>query len=163
MTGPEPSAADPCKTCPWRTSNHDQPHPEGWYRRGNLDRLWKGLRDGESMSCHPTDPDNPVSEAAQAAGYRPAPPGTQRLECRGGAILQQREIHLFQTDHDGDLRAYRKARPSGMTRYGLQVIVLRLAFGGVPFIGGPPMARPDLNAPVGYRKLPWTNITPEQQ
>ncbi len=154
---PAPSDADPCVTCPWRTANQGKRHPDGWYTKTNRARLWSGLRNGQGMSCHPTDPDNIVSEKAQAAGYRPAPPGTTTLECRGGAVLQQREVHLLQEEYGGDFRAYHKARPSGLTKYGLAMMVRRLLFPGVPFFGGPPTSRPNLNTAVGYEPLPWTN------
>ncbi len=153
------SDADPCAACPWRTSNAGKPHPDGWYRRANLARLWRLLREGEPMSCHPTDPDNPVSEEAQAAGYRPAPPGSTRLECRGAVILVQREFHLLINRFGNDVAAYRSARPRALTKRGIGNIAVRLVLGGVPLVGGPKMARPDLNADVGYEPfLPWTPI-----
>ncbi len=156
------SDADPCGACPWRTANAGKPHPDGWYRRGNLARLWRQLRDGESMSCHPTDPDNEVSAAAQAAGYRPAPPGTTRLECRGAVVLVQREFHLLTNEYGNDVEAYRRARPRGLTKRGIGNLAIRLALGGVPLIGGPAMGRPNLNADVGYEPfLPWTPIAPD--
>lgn len=155
MTGTDrPSDADPCGACPWRTANHARRHPDGWFTARNRDRLWVGLRRGEAMSCHTTDPDNPVSDKAQAAGYRPAPAGSQVLECRGGVILQQRELHLM-INRYGDVAAYRKARPRGLTRDGLRRLLARLAFGGMPFLGTPRMGRPDLNAEVGHTPLPW--------
>ena len=151
---PEPSEAPPCVACPWRDANRGKRHPDGWYTQANLARLWRGLRNGEPMSCHPTDPNNEVSPAAQAAGYRPAPPGTQLLECRGAIILQQRELWHLQETHDGDLKAYRAANPRGLTRDGVRALVARMVFGGTPF--ALKMARPDLNAAVGYSRLrPW--------
>jgi hypothetical protein len=161
---PDPSSADPCVHCPWRLSNQGKPHPDGWYTRGNLARLWSGLRHGEAMSCHPTDPGNVVSEAAQAAGYRPAPPGTEPQECRGAVILQQREMHLLCDDgaYANNVKAYRKGRPAGLLRDGISVIAARLVFGGVPFLGGRKMARPNLNHPdVGYHRLPWEPVAQE--
>lgn len=149
-----PSDADPCVACPWRTDNHARRHPDGWFSARNRNRLWTGLRRGEAMSCHATDPGNPVSEKAQAAGYRPAPAGSTVLECRGGVILQQRELHLLMHRY-GNLPAYRKARPRGLTREGMHRLLARLAFGGVPFLGAAKMGRPDLNAAVGHTPLPW--------
>lgn len=155
----EPTAADPCPTCPWRITNQGKRHPDGWYTKANLNRLWAGLRNGYGMTCHPTDPGNEVSERAQAAGYRPAPPGTEPLECRGALILQQREVHLLTHQFAGDQRAYRTARPRGLTRAGVIYMMRRLLFGGVPMVGGAPMARPDLNAAVAHAPLPWTNVS----
>lgn len=155
------SDADPCGACPWRRSNAGKRHPDGWYRRANLARLWQLLRHGDAMSCHPTDPDNPVSEEAIAAGYRPAPPDSRRLECRGALVLVQREMHLLVNRYDNDVRAYRADRPRGLSKHGIARVAARLMFGGVPFLGaGGKMARPDLNADVGYDPfLPWTPVT----
>jgi hypothetical protein len=147
------SAPDPCIACPWRTANHGRRHPDGWYTAANRDRLWAGLRRGEQMSCHPTDPDNPVSDAAAAAGYRPAPEHAQRRECVGAIVLQQRELMLVQ--EAPTIAAYRKDRPRGLTREGIARLVERAIFGGTP-IGGPAMPRPDLNGEVGHGPLPWT-------
>lgn len=152
----EPSSADPCGTCPWRTTNQGKPHPDGWYTAANRRRLWAGLRNGNGMTCHPTDPDNVVSPAAQAAGYKPAPEGAEFLECRGAVILQQREMQLLMHVHDGDQAAYRRARPPGLTRAGVAYMARRLLFPGVPMIGGPAMGRPNLDAPVSHPRLPWT-------
>lgn len=158
MTGLDATAADPCGTCPWRNENHGKRHPDGWYTRRNQDRLWGGLRRGDAMSCHPTDPGNEVSPAAQAAGYKPAPEGAKVIECRGGMILQQREMHLLQEDHDNDLSAYRRARPFGLTRDGVRELVLRLLLGGVPFVGGRKMPLLNLDLPVSHHRLPWTGM-----
>jgi hypothetical protein len=148
------SDADPCGTCPWRLGNHGRRHPDGWFTKANRDRLWSQLRRGEMMSCHPTDPANPVSEKAQEAGYRPAPEGATRLECRGAVIIQQRELHLLINRYDMSVADYRRDRPRGLTRDGISAMVARLAFGGT-FLGGPKVARPDLNAAVGHDPLPW--------
>lgn len=156
----EPSEAEPCRTCPWRLDNHGKRHPDGWYTQRNRDRLWSGLRNGSAMSCHPTDPDNEVSPAAQAAGHKPAPADSQVLECRGGIILQQREVHLLTVAHGGDQRSYRAARPLGLTRAGIAAVVMRLLYGGVPLVGGRKMALPNLNAPVSHHRLPpWADVT----
>lgn len=166
MTDPRPplspSDASPCAGCPWRTTNHGKRHPDGWYTRRNQDRLWAGLRNGSAMSCHPTDSGNEVSPAAQAKGYRPAPEGAQVLECRGGVILQQRELHLLGEVYGAEYAPYRQARPGGLTRAGVGALVMRLAFGGVPIIGGTPMGRPDLDAPVGHHRLSWPGLTAGQ-
>ena len=152
------AASSPCRACPWRTANHGKRHPDGWYTKANIRRLWAGMRAGEIMSCHPTDPWNPVSDAAEAAGYTPAPDHAETRECAGALILQQREWMAFQISEmaGGTLRDYRRARPRGLTRDGLLALVNRHVFGGTPF-GGPPMARPDLCAPVSVpgADLPW--------
>lgn len=138
--------SEPCRGCPWRTSNHGKRHPDGWYTAANRRRLWAGMRRGEDMSCHPTDSDNPVSDRAQDAGYRAAPDGAEVKECIGAHILRQREVMIFQDDYGCDIRAYRRARPKGLTREGLAAVVMRAAFGGAPLIGGRPLPKPNLNA-----------------
>lgn len=138
----------PCAHCPWRTENHHKPHPDGWYTAANRRRLWAKLRRGEAMSCHPTDPKNPISEKAAAAGVVAAKEGAQVQECIGAIVLQQREVMRFQTQPED----YLKRWPKGMTRRGLIVIVERTLFGS-PVA----MPKPDLNEPVGHDhdELPW--------
>jgi hypothetical protein len=153
---PRPDAAA-CLPCPWRQSNRGKRHPDGWYTKANLRRLWAGLRRGEAMSCHPTDPGNPVSERAAAAGYRPAPAQAAVRECVGAQVLVQREMHLAQ--HSSSLRAYRAARPGGLTKAGIAQTATRLIFGGTALSAAPRPPRPNLNDPdIGYEPLPWEPI-----
>jgi hypothetical protein len=144
----EKPTAEPCKACPWRIDNHGKRHPDGWYTKANRTRLWSGLRRGEQMSCHPTDPRNPVSERAQKVGYSPAPDASQVRRCAGGEILQQRELQLI-SDMKGDVPAYREARPGGLTKDGIGEVLSSHMFGQT--------LKVDLNAPVGHGgdKLPW--------
>lgn len=64
------AAPHACSACPWRLANQGKRHPDGWYAKANLSRLWSRLRRGEAMSCHPSDPNNEVSEKAQALGLQ---------------------------------------------------------------------------------------------
>jgi hypothetical protein len=139
----------PCSHCPWRTENHGKPHPDGWYTAANRKRLWAKLRRGDAMSCHPTDPTNPVSAKAREQGAIVAKEESTPKECVGAVVLQQREVMCFQADHKG----YFKTRKNGMTKRGLAVIVERVLMGGV--LGTPAMLKPDLNAPVGHDGLSW--------
>lgn len=152
-----------CKACPWRLANQGKRHPDGWYTKRNLARLWAGLRRGGNMSCHPTDPRNPVSDQAQARGYHPAPDHAEVRECVGSLVLRQREVTLLDRDHKGDPARYRAARPRGLTRDGIASVIERLLFGGT-IIGGAPMPLPDLNDPdIGYGPLGnWTPLPPVQ-
>lgn len=155
------AAKSPCVNCPWRIENQGKRHPDGWYTKANLKRLWGGLRRGEQMTCHPTDPNNPVSDEAVAKGYRPAPEHAVTRECAGAIILQQRELQVFNDLAEAHPEAnvfglYRVTRPGGMTREGL------LAFAGrlIPWPGEIPMRRDhDLNEPVGNGsgrlRWPW--------
>jgi hypothetical protein len=146
-----PAALVPCQACPWRLANQGRRHPGGWYTAANLRRLWAGLRRGEDMSCHPTDPANPVPD-----GWRQVPPDTRTRECAGALILKQREVMVLQEVYGSDPRAYRRGRPHGLTSQGVLAVVERAIFGGGP-IGGIVMTRPNLNEPgIGYPPLgPW--------
>jgi hypothetical protein len=140
MTRLAPAALRPCMHCPWRSANQGKRHPGGWYTKANLRRLWAGLRRGEDMSCHPTDPSNPASADATT------------LECAGSLILKQREFMRFQRiaeENPGEdaLGLYRRRHPRGLTRGGLLAVVERALLGGTPLIGAPEMTRPDLNEP----------------
>lgn len=151
-----PALPRACAHCPWRKSNQGKPHPDGWYRLANLRRLWRGLRNGDPMTCHPTDPYNPVPPGAQ-----PVPEGVVTHECTGATILQQREAAIFNQLAVSDptskttIRDYRRLRPRGLSQAGLiEIILNRGLFGGVPILGGKAQARPDLMDPdVGYAPL----------
>lgn len=150
--GAAPACPAPCNSCPWLTANHGKPHPDGWYTARNRARLWAGLRRGEAMSCHKTDPANPVPE-----GCTPVPEGTTVHECTGGLILQQREV--MKVSAVGGPRPYRKAHKAGLTVPGILRVVERIMFGGVPVIGGLPVTKPDLNAEVSHPPLgDWSAV-----
>ncbi len=156
----DPAAPTPCLHCPWRPSNQGKRHPDGWYTKANLQRLWAQLRRGELMSCHPTDPGNPVSDAAQKAGYRPAPAHSRVRECTGALVIQQREFMLLQDRYNANLGIYRRERPRGLTRDGIMALLERAVFGGSPFGAGPALTRPNLNQDdVGVPWMDWTEPT----
>ena len=136
----KPANPLPCSACPWRRENQGKRHPGGWYSLKNLKRLWSGLRRGVAMSCHPTDPRNPVPEGMPTPNV-----GDATHECTGALILQQRELMLAQENFHSDTREYRKARPFGMPRAGFAQLVARALFGGTIALPGQAMARPNLN------------------
>jgi hypothetical protein len=144
MTGP--ASLKPCSRCPWRTENQGKRHPGGWYTAKNLRRLWGGLRRGEGMTCHPTDPNNPVEPEWEAKGVKPAPENARTTECAGAIVLQQRELMRFQkiVAEGGTLADYRRRFPLGLTKEGMARLVSRHLFGGTP-LGGPAWSRPNLN------------------
>jgi hypothetical protein len=92
------------------------------------------------MSCHRTDPSNPVPEGVAAV-----PDGTTTHECAGGLILQQRELMKVQSFPPPSVPKYRRAAPRGLTQEGVLRLVERAMFGGVPFLGGLAMSEVDLN------------------
>jgi hypothetical protein len=134
-----PGAESACASCPWRKSNRgkESPKVEGfsyrWYSKQNCNRLWRGLRDGERMTCHPTDSRHP-----QISG-KSTPSRVQTRECAGALILVQREVMTAQSIADNGFRRYRRERPRGLTVRGIASVVERVVFAFTP------MARPDLN------------------
>lgn len=139
----------PCATCPWRGQVRAKPEfaaiettHEGettkWYSLKNLRRLWKQLRDGDHMSCHATDEQNPRPD-----GWKPVPTDTKAKVCIGALILAQREVMRFQHAchvQKPGIVLYRKTHPKGLSKVGVRVLVSEFLFGG-------PMRdeRPDLN------------------
>lgn len=105
-----PDESGPCAACPWRLTNHGKPHPDDWYTKANRRRLWSGLRQGEMMTCHPTDPTNPPPTGRPAAG---AKPGTATRLCAGAWALLMVEVNAVNAAlaGGGHLADYRQGRP----------------------------------------------------
>lgn len=156
----------PCAQCPWRTANQGRRHPGGWYTKANLRRLWAGLRRGVDMTCHPTDPDNEVTDEMVAQGVKRPPETARTNECAGALVLKQREFMRYQALVDAYpdetpaqiMRRYRQAHPRGLTRDGLVQVLSRAMFDGTPMGARLPMAKPNLNQQgIGHPDLvPWT-------
>jgi hypothetical protein len=148
----EPACPVPCKFCPWRLANQgSKPDPHKFYTLGNLARLWKGLRSGARMSCHPTDP-----RMAEFAGYESLADRVSTNECSGALVIVQREFMVFQNmaladpENKKTLQQYRKARPNGLTREGLITLAERAMLGGT-ILNPIAMARPNLgDEEIGY-------------
>jgi hypothetical protein len=147
----KPACPKPCSSCPWRLANQgSKPDPHKFYAKANLARLWKGLRDGARMSCHPTDP-----RMAEFAGYEALADREIMHECAGALTLQQREFMKFQAIDGGrrSLQIYKRENPKGLTRYGLIALLERATFGG-SILDRVAMARPDLgDVEIGYPLL----------
>jgi hypothetical protein len=154
-------AEAPCASCPWRKSNQNKESPrvEGhrftWYSKANQRRLWRELRNGERMTCHPTDSAHP-----QANG-RQTPDTVQTRECAGALILVQREMMIAQAIPDKGFKRYRRSRPHGLSLCGMRVVVERVLFAGLSTCK---MGRPDLNlADVQYEPLGvWPQNLPSE-
>lgn len=153
-----PACPRACAACPWRVANQGTEHPHRFYTPGNLARLWRGLRNGARMSCHPTDP-----RMAEFSGYEECGDREKTAECAGALVVVQREFMLFQgivrRDPKGKaLRQYALMRPrgKGMSRAGLVAVMERHVFAGSG-LAGTAMATPDLaDFEVGYpAALPW--------
>lgn len=159
-SGIAPACATPCAACPWRTANHGRRHPDGWYTKTNRDRLWAGMRRGARMSCHPTDPENPVPE-----GAREVPADVVTRECAGVLVLIQREMAVIDqiaddAAHGQEIaRRYRQLRPRGLTLEGITSNIHRIMLsridGGLERFGALPMTKVDLDLEVGHDPLPW--------
>lgn len=129
-----------CAACPWRVENHDKPHPDDWYSKENLFRLWTGLREGERMTCHPTDPKNPAATAGPAA----APDGADFHECAGAHAILQRELVLYEEvgcDYDAYVAA---TEAPAVTLVGLASYAEWVTFIGTSW--GSPVPVPALDA-----------------
>ena len=81
----------PCAQCPWRAENHGKRHPNGFYTKRNLRRLWNQVRKGGGVqSCHMTDTNHPDHVEAGAKG-------DQVHECMGSVVLVWRELRAFES------------------------------------------------------------------
>lgn len=150
MAEPRPKA---CQACPWRLENQGKRVTGGWYSKANLKRLWNGLRRGERMSCHPTDPR--MADEVGPASFRPAPDGTKPKECTGALIVVHREFMRMQEQvlERGTLRDYIRERPFGLTATGVHRIIDDELLGGrlTVALGGKRAPKPDLRDPaIGY-------------
>lgn len=149
----EPALPKACAHCPWRVSNQGKPTADGFYTKANLRRLWSGLRSGEAMTCHPTDPRMNAFESAPRVSL-----SATTHECAGSMILVQRELVRVQDAEDW--KTYRGRPGPRLTMGGAAEHVARMIFGGTP-MGGAKVPRLDLNdaevqyAPLGY----WTPIS----
>jgi hypothetical protein len=145
----------PCSSCPWRLANQgSKPDPHKFYTKANLTRLWRGLRNGARMSCHPTDP-----RMAEFAGYEALADREVTHECAGALVVVQREMMKFQDIAQANpggrtmLKDYKQQHPKGLTRDGLVALVERSVFGGTG-LDRVKMALPDLNdTEIGYDVL----------
>jgi hypothetical protein len=105
----------PCESCPWHVKNFNKPTPNPetaeltWYSTGNLKRLWEGLRHGERMICHDSDP-----KSKTYGNSKDINAGHER-DCVGGLILVMRSIRRLE---QVPFKEYRKGKGKRMTRDG---------------------------------------------
>lgn len=153
----ESQTTQPCAHCPWRTANQGKkPDPYKFYTLTNLRRLWGGLKRGERMTCHPTDP-----AMAEFEGYEKTAARKVTNECAGALVLIQRELQRAQdameaADAEGKrdgIRRYRRAHPKGLTRDGVAAHFQSMMFGSNP-LTGLNMPKVNLNEPgIGHPDL----------
>jgi hypothetical protein len=118
-----PDVAQPCATCPWLIRNHGIPHPTHWYAAKNLRRLWSGIRRGEGMICHSTDPD-----ATSYGALKNAAEGNERM-CIGSLVLVAR---TFERLNKSSPSQYHDGLGPRMTRRGIARWVERFLFRATP-------------------------------
>lgn len=154
-----------CGGCPFKKSNFgkETPNPEltdyDWYSEENMKRLWDGLRDGEDMVCHSSDPDSVEygSECKIKDSHTPH-------LCYGALLVIFRHAKAFEkmlNEHpDSPDTAYKNyVRQCGsekpMTMRGLTEFIMKVNFGRTSLLGGLPMPKniKDDDA-VG---LPWVD------
>lgn len=113
-----------CSHCPWRIGNQGKRTTDGFYSKANLQRLWNGMKQGEQMSCHPTDPRMNEFESAP----RVRDDATTHV-CAGATILLQREYmrfqELMQADGEMGYRRYRGLGGPRLTRDALFQVAMR--------------------------------------
>lgn len=107
----------PCAECPWLLDGAGQLKTGAHRVLSRLDygserrRLWMGLRDEGPQTCHPTD--------ARLPPIRPGKRPEQPRECAGALALVGTELDVLERVFGGDVGAYVRARPDGLTRRGV--------------------------------------------
>ena len=152
MLKSRPECAAPCATCPWRRENHGKPHEDGWYDPDNLKRLWNGLREGEAMICHATDP-----KAVEYGGTKEVAPGHERM-CVGALALVQRHTHALEAvlkeNPNCGKKMYplykKKAGRTAMTQHGFIAHAERIVFSAFS-----PTPMPKTLTDCGTIDVPW--------
>lgn len=158
----KPACPRPCAHCPWRLANQgSKPDPHKFYTPSNLARLWRGLRAGARMSCHPTDP-----RMSEFEGYEALADREVTHECAGALVIVQREWMVFQgmclADPKGKktLQLYRRERPNGLLREGLVALMERALLSGSA-LNPVAMIRPNLgDIEVGYPAIDRARRSP---
>lgn len=162
----------PCGTCPFLTKNLGRSNPSGfeqmkaersdaefdptnWYSEKNLTRLWRdGLRKGEAMLCHSSDPN-----AANYGGTN-AKQGGEKL-CTGAVLLvflhiKQLERLIAQNLKPSEVqKQYRAFSKYPMTKDGQVSWVMNFAIGRTDLFGGLPIKRNIAASLVNEISVPW--------
>jgi hypothetical protein len=166
----------PCATCPFLRVNFGKPNPEGydpkktaaehgrqffdWYSEKNLARLWNGgLKRGEGMLCHATDP------TAHEYGGARVSPGNERI-CIGALTIVFRHVHFFEEllskdPHIRPAEARRQYRAVAgkypMPREGLFAWAWQFGIGRTDILGGLALPRSVRGEAVESCGVPWAD------
>ena len=132
-----------CGTCPWLRSNHGKKHSAGWYTKTNLRRLWGGMRQGENMICHATDPNS-----ITYGGDKLVQPGHER-PCVGALVLVKHSFNRL--EELKSLKDYKTGVGQRMSKGGMVRWAERIMFAGTA-MGGPELLMPNMQQDVG---VPW--------
>lgn len=137
----------PCDQCPWRKSNQLKKHKYGFFSKANLTRLWRGIRTGNTMSCHKTDTGHPDHVACGAKGDQP-------VECAGAVIVALQECEYL-AGSDGHVTPERQEQykaKHGRRRFTMDAVMYwifaRIQMAGVPFVGGTPLPSVKVDDPA---------------
>lgn len=134
-----------CKTCPFLAINAGKPNPNGWqpeddqhdwYSDKNLKRLWEGIRRGEVMICHSSDPN------ADSYGGNASKPGSER-PCTGAVLLTMLHMNrygeLLDKSKSTAYREYQKLTGKPITKRGMEAHLMMNMLGRTGLFGGAPI------------------------
>jgi hypothetical protein len=172
MKAERKKCSSPCATCPFLKSNFGKPSPEGfdprrataqhgrrfydWYSLENLRRLWNGgIRKGEVMICHATDP------GAEVYGGKSAAPGNER-PCLGSIAVVIRHLKFIEglikegRQPNEWPKLYRAAAgPYPLTKAGMFAWAMMVNTGRTDLLGGMPIPESLPAAAVEACGVPW--------
>jgi hypothetical protein len=165
-----------CKTCPFLLANFGKPNPPGydpekmnaertdggqfhdWYSLKNLRRIWaEGMRHGEVLQCHATDPN------AEVYGGKRTASGSERV-CVGvlAVVLRHMEFYnaLLEAEPDIKPAAARRryvavAGKYPMSKQGMLAWALMIGMGRTDMLGGLMLPRHLDAATVEAVGVPW--------
>ena len=122
----------------------DQPSPVGqdWYSEKNLLRLWQGIREGEVLLCHPSDPyaddyDMPVRN--KDANKARACTGMLHIIFNHVKEFEHLLLNVHNEDLAAAMKAYRDNHRHPMTERGILNWALMVNMGNTHFIKGIPL------------------------
>jgi hypothetical protein len=131
----------PCLTCPFRVANFGKANPPDtesceveWYSKANLFRLWHdGLRYGEAMVCHSTDPDSRDTKRPDLEGHEQVCLGSLAIVYQHLAVLDD----LVRAGRRDPYKSYsRIAGAARMSKHGILQWALSINLRRTGLFGG---------------------------